>query len=57
MIEEGCWFGLAEAGTFAGMIVARVVRHGDVLCGECGGPVSFDEAIVGALASSTVPGG
>ena len=59
MVAEGCWFGLAEAGTFAGMIFARVARQGDVLCGECGGPASFDEAIMGALAPGAegiVPG-
>jgi len=55
MIEEGGWFGLADAPTFEDMIFATVLVRGNVLCGECGSAAHVNETSISPLATTPTP--
>jgi hypothetical protein len=52
MIDEGIWFTLAEGNTFEDMVIAALLRRGNIRCADCGSDVSFHEESLGQRADS-----
>jgi hypothetical protein len=47
MIDQGVWFTLAEGNTFEDMIIAALLRRGNIRCADCGEAVSLQEESIG----------
>lgn len=50
MFDEGPWYGLGDGETFEDMIFTALTERGDILCPDCGEPVSVHEESLNKLA-------